>query len=244
MSREPEIRKDILISVVVPVYNAEKDIERCVKSLLAQSHENMEIILIDDGSLDSSGTICDELARNPGVQVYHQENAGSSAARNTGIQKAKGDYIGFCDSDDYVEKDMYENLLAAATEHPEGKIFQIMTFYETESGEVLEGPKQDSGNVNFIPSEEDFRLLMLHRGDASFCTKLLPLSFMKEYAFPVGKLNEDFELLIRLLQATDGVYNVEKPGYHIVLSDQSNTRGTFKREFYDAMIASGDYKAY
>lgn len=235
-----EMRKD-KISVVVPVYNAEKDLPRLMESLLSQTYPEIEIVLVNDGSKDSSGKLCDEYdSKYPNVFAYHQENAGSSAARNEGIRHATGDYIGFCDSDDYVEKDMYESLLSAAKDNPDGKIYQIMTCYETQSGEVLLGPVADSEEVKVIPSAEMFRLLMLHKGDASFCTKLLPAEWMKNYSFPEGKLNEDFELLLRMIQNTDCVYSVEKLGYHIVLSDVSNTRGTFKREFYDAMIANSD----
>lgn len=229
------------ISVVVPVYNAGKDIDRLAQTLLSQTYPDIEIILVDDGSTDGSGKRCDELAdAHPNVFAFHQENGGSSAARNTGIRHTTGEFIAFCDSDDYVEKDMYESLHAAALNYPSGMIFQILTCYESTSGEVLKEAGSASGDVKFISSAEVFHQLMLHKGDASFCTKLIRASFMKDYTFPEGKLNEDFELLLRMIQQTDGVYSVEKLGYHIVMSDVSNTRGTFKREFYDAMIANSD----
>ena len=229
------------VSVVVPVYNSEKYLKRCVDSLLGQSHRNMEIILVDDGSKDSSGSICDEYEKaNPNVRVFHKENGGSSSARNLGIRNAAGDFVGFCDSDDYVEEDMYESLLKAAEEYPDADIVQIQTCYHSESGEFLKGPADDTGEITFIPSEEDFRLLMLHVGDASFCTKIIRKSFLQNYAFSEGRLNEDFELLIKMIQDTKGVYKVGKAGYHIVLSNYSNTRGTFKTEFYDAMIQNSD----
>ena len=229
------------ISVVVPVYNAEKDIDRLVDTLVSQTYPNVEVLLVDDGSTDGSGKRIDELAaEHENVFAFHQPNGGSSAARNTGIRKATGEYIAFCDSDDYVEKDMYESLYKAAKENPSGMIFQILTCYESTSGEVLQEARSTSGEVKFFPSKDVFHQLMLHKGDASFCTKLIRASFMKDYGFPEGKLNEDFELLLRMIQQTEGVYSVEKLGYHIVLSDVSNTRGTFKREFYDAMIANSD----
>lgn len=229
------------ISVVVPVYNAEKDLGRLMDTLLSQTYPNVEILLVDDGSKDGSGKLCDVFAEeHENVFAFHQPNAGSSAARNTGIRHATGDYIAFCDSDDYVEKDMYESLYEAAKNNPSGMIFQILTCYESTTGEVLQPAGESSGEVKFFPSGEVFHQLMLHKGDASFCTKLIRASFMKDYGFPEGKLNEDFELLLRMIQHTDGVYSVGKLGYHIVMSDVSNTRGTFKREFYDAMIANSD----
>lgn len=101
------------LSILVPVYNTEKYLRRCVDSLLTQTVEDYEVVLVDDGSTDASGSICDEYAReNDRVRVIHQENAGSSAARLAGIRASCGAYLGFVDSDDYVESDFYERLLA------------------------------------------------------------------------------------------------------------------------------------
>ncbi|MCI8441525.1 MAG: glycosyltransferase [Provencibacterium sp.] len=101
-----------LISVIVPVYNVEKYLERCLGSLLGQTHRQMEFLLVNDGSTDASGEICDRFAaKDSRIKVIHQKNAGVSAARNAGLEAAKGEYIGFCDPDDYVEPDMYEYLL-------------------------------------------------------------------------------------------------------------------------------------
>lgn len=106
---------DNKVSVIVPIYNAEKFIKRCIDSILNQTLKNIEIILIDDGSSDNSGVICDEYQRiDERVKVIHIQNLGPSNARNIGIAEAKGEYIGFVDSDDYVEKDMYEQLYTQA----------------------------------------------------------------------------------------------------------------------------------
>ena len=100
-----------LISVIVPIYNAEQYIDRCLKSILKQTYSNLEVLLIDDGSSDGSSSICKqyELSDNR-VHYYHQHNSGVSAARNKGLDIAKGEYIGFCDADDWIESDMYEVL--------------------------------------------------------------------------------------------------------------------------------------
>ena len=93
------------ISVIVPVYNAEKYLQRCIDSILNQTFPNFELLLIDDGSKDQSGEICDEYAKKDSrVKVFHKENGGVSSARNVGIDNAVGEYICFCDSDDWVEK--------------------------------------------------------------------------------------------------------------------------------------------
>lgn len=101
-----------MISVIVPIYKVEPYLRQCVDSILNQSYRNLEVLLIDDGSPDKCGEICDEYERrDERVRVFHTENRGLSAARNLGLREAKGDYIGFVDSDDWIEPDMYEVLL-------------------------------------------------------------------------------------------------------------------------------------
>lgn len=100
-----------LISVIIPVYNVEQYLNRCMDSIINQTYRNLEIILIDDGSTDNSGKICDEYKlKDNRIKVIHKENGGVSSARNVGLDIAKGNYIGFVDSDDYIENDMYEIL--------------------------------------------------------------------------------------------------------------------------------------
>ncbi len=107
-----------LLSVIVAVYNIEAYVERGVNSILQQTYRNLEIILVDDGSTDASGHICDDLAAKDGrVRVLHKENGGPADARNAGIAVAKGNYIGFVDGDDWIDSDMYEKMLSALWEH-------------------------------------------------------------------------------------------------------------------------------
>ena len=99
------------ISIIIPVYRVEKYLRACVDSVLAQTYKNLEIILVDDGSPDNCGQICEEYAAKDGrVRVIHQTNQGVAAARNSGLEIATGEYIGFVDSDDYIDSDMYEYL--------------------------------------------------------------------------------------------------------------------------------------
>lgn len=101
-----------LISIIIPVYNVKPYLNRCILSIVHQTYTNLEIILIDDGSTDGSGEICKQWEkRDKRIRCIHQENAGISAARNTGINVAHGDFLGVVDSDDYVEEDMFECLL-------------------------------------------------------------------------------------------------------------------------------------
>lgn len=104
--------KNPLITVIVPVYNVEKYLRRCLDSVISQTYQNLEIICVDDGSIDDSGKICDQYAvRDARIKVIHQENQGLSAARNRGLDAAEGEYIAFVDSDDYILEDMYKKML-------------------------------------------------------------------------------------------------------------------------------------
>lgn len=99
------------ISIIVPIYNVEKYLPKCIESILSQTFTNFELILVNDGSKDRSGIICDEYAsKDNRIKVIHKENGGVSSARNSGVDLASGKYIGFVDPDDYIKKDMYERL--------------------------------------------------------------------------------------------------------------------------------------
>lgn len=113
-----------MISVIVPVYNTEKYLDRCIQSILSQTYSNIEILLIDDGSTDSSGVICDRYAEQDSrVRVFHKENGGVSSARNMGLDNAKGEWITFVDSDDYIN----DNFLQVVIENVSSKIDLIVT---------------------------------------------------------------------------------------------------------------------
>ena len=108
--------ENALISVIVPVYNAEKYLADCVQSIISQTYRNLEIILVDDGSKDSSGSICDSFAeKDSRIKVIHQENAGVSAARNHGLDECHGEYVSFVDSDDYYSTNLFESAVRLST---------------------------------------------------------------------------------------------------------------------------------
>ena len=219
------------ISIIVPVYNIIEYLPRCVESLRKQTYDKIEILLVDDGSTDGTAELCDKLAvEDVRIRVFHKQNGGSSSARNLGIQEATGEYLGFVDSDDYVEPDMYERLLQAIeTTHlpiaqtgrdeidPEGKKLPNICEPVTERQE--------------IPAKEFLRELLMHRGDCSFCTKLVRRDLFEEEGFPVGALNEDFHLLVKLLTrrsgsgaAIPGIVCVPGQSYHVFYRPESNTR--------------------
>lgn len=232
---------DKKVSVVVPVYNVEKYLRKALDHIINQTYINLEIILVDDGSTDNSGNLCDEYAtKDSRIKVIHKENGGSSTARNAGIEAATGDYIGFLDADDYAELTMYEKLVSVC-EEKHCDIAEVMSRDFDEKGNLLKGPFKSSGQERFIPRAEDFKLLMLHQGDSSFCTKLIRAEFCKEFRFSEHLLNEDFRLILEMLEETDGVWSIEEPLYNILIRQGSNQRSGFKKELYEAVIANSDY---
>ncbi|MCD7807059.1 MAG: glycosyltransferase [Lachnospiraceae bacterium] len=220
-----------LISVIVPVYNIKEYLPRCVRSVIAQTYENLEIILVDDGSTDGTGALCDELAAEDSrIQVFHKENGGSSSARNLGIEKARGEYLGFVDSDDYISEDMYE-LLMEAVEQYGCEIAQVGRDEVAPSGERLPDICKPPQETVFIPSEDFMRELLMHRGDCSFCTKLVHRSLFDNRKFPQGALNEDFHVMIQLLCEMKGIVSLPKQCYHVFYRPESNTRKITRNQF-------------
>lgn len=225
------MEQKILISVIVPVYNTKEYLPRCVTSILNQTYQNLELLLVDDGSTDGTGALCDALAQtDERIRVFHKENGGSSSARNLGIAKANGVYLGFIDSDDYIDSDMYERLLAGAVQW-QCDIVQVGRDEVDANGKQLpnicEPPVQDT----FYPAQDFLRELLLHMGDCSFCTKLVEKTLLETDSFPEGALNEDFHLLVRLLMKTKGVLSLRGQCYHVYYRIGSNTRKKDKNEF-------------
>lgn len=108
MNKLSRDRNDSMISVIVPVYNVERYLARCIESILSQTYTDFELLLIDDGSKDKSGSICDEYAlKDSRIRVFHKPNGGVSSARNVGLDNARGQWVAFCDSDDWLDKSMF-----------------------------------------------------------------------------------------------------------------------------------------
>ena len=233
-----------LVSVIVPVYNSTAYLKRCVDAILSQTYKDLEVVLVDDGSTDDSLNMCREYEKSDArVKVFHKENGGSSSARNVGIKEACGEYICFCDSDDYYEPDIVENLLKVFEEKDDCIVAQCMAVCRYEDGTLESGPLKDSGEIVRETNVEYFRELLLHLGDSSFCTKMIKADFMKKFSFNEGRLNEDFELLVYMLQEFDCIYTYEITGYNIILRFGSNTRNVYKNLFYDCMIENSDMAA-
>lgn len=187
------------ISVIVPVYNVEAYLHRCVDSILNQTYRNLEIILVDDGSADQSGAICDEYARQDSrVVAIHQENGGLSAARNTGIDHAKGKYLSFVDSDDFLDERMlevlYRDLQAAGAE-----VSAIE--YQTFEREDELKQEQSLPQMQTMTGAEAIRRVLILDGIQDFAwNKLYKKSLFEKIRYPEGRVFEDLGTTYRLLE--------------------------------------------
>lgn len=225
------MKENSLITVIVPVYNIIEYLPRCVASIQNQTHQNLEIILVDDGSTDGTGSLCDELAeKDSRILVIHKENGGSSSARNKGLEIARGEAIGFIDSDDYIESTMYELLMTAMTK-TKGKIIQIGRREIAETGEELPNICIPPKEMTYFSAEQFIEELLMHRGDCSFCTKLIHKDMFACKRFPIGALNEDFKLLVELLREGNQIVSLPQQTYFVFYRQGSNTRKKGREEF-------------
>lgn len=215
------------ITVIIPTYNMEAYLARCVKSVCEQTYPAAltEVILVDNGSTDASPRIAAELAEQyPQLRVIRREKGDVSAARNAGIREAKGAYLGFVDSDDYVTPDMYEKLMRALMKH-DVRIAQIARQEVSPEGAHLPDMVVPPEKETLTDTTAFLKTLLLHEGDTSFCTKLIARElFTEETMFPEGVRNEDFRLMIRLLGRTDRIVCLPSRCYHVVHVSGSGSR--------------------
>ena len=178
-----------LISVILPIYRVEKYLDRCLQSITGQTYRNLEIILVDDGSPDRSGEICDAWAeKDSRIRVIHKQNAGAGAARNTGLDVATGDIVSMIDSDDYLEIHMFEHLMSLMTDDVDIAECDICW---TEEDDL---PMEDGSNarIRICPVDE---AMVLHIRDEIFCqtppNKLYRRNVIGDIRFPEGNLIDD-----------------------------------------------------
>lgn len=181
-----------LISIIIPVYNVEQYLTRCLDSVINQTYSNLEIIIVDDGSTDNSGSICDEYSKaDSRIMVIHQANGGLSAARNTGINNASGDMIGFLDSDDYVDANAYNMMLNRML--LESSDMVVCSYdYVDENGKSL--ARKSPINTDLIVDTYDYFKLLTEENGGYYITawnKLYRRSLFEDIRFPVGKVHED-----------------------------------------------------
>ncbi len=181
-----------LISVIVPVYNVEKYLVRCINTLVKQTYNNLELILVDDGSTDNCAEICDELEKTDcRIKVYHKKNGGLSDARNYGVEKSNGAYITFVDSDDYVSADYIQRLYSLVKEY-DAEI-AVANFYKTQKN-VFEYRKDGLPEIQLLTGIQACHRLFDEKTHVMLVTAwagLIKSEIAKKYPFPAGRIHED-----------------------------------------------------
>ena len=218
------------ISVIVPVYNAEKYLDSCIQSVLKQTYPNWELILIDDGSKDESGAIADRYKQTENrIQVVHQQNAGVSAARNQGLDMATGDYIVFLDADDELTTDCLNKLLKNAVEN-----HADIVAGKCSSDRNLTNP---SGEITVWRGEEALKnALMDNPFTYSACAKLFHRECIGNTRFvPEIKINEDSYFIFQLLTKKTTFVGIEDEIYVYKENPDSASRAVFSDKFFDIL---------
>ena len=212
-----------LISVIVPVYNVEKYLRKCVDSIINQTYKNLEIILVDDGSPDKSGDVCDEYAKQDSrIRVIHKTNGGLSDARNTGLDIANGEYIMFVDSDDYIETNMcetlYNRLISDKTDMAICSVLNVDTV----------GKKTETGaNItltdDILTTNEALEKLGSDCACAYVvaCNKLYIRALWNDFRYPIGKLHEDEFVAHNIIGKCNRVSTVSKTLYNYLQRNDS-----------------------
>lgn len=212
------------ISVIVPVYNVEKYLSQCIESILKQTHKNLEIILVDDGSPDSSPEICDEYKKKDNrIKVIHKKNGGLALARNTGMDVATGKYIGFVDSDDMIAEDMYEVLLENIIKSDA----EIAVCYKTD---ILENLQIGKGVVEELNKTQTLKKMVLGIEFGSHaCDKLFKREILANIRFPVGKTYEDLYTIYQWINTSNKIVLCKNNKYYYRPNLESITAAAFSK---------------
>lgn len=234
-----------MVSIVVPVYNVEKYLKYCVESLINQDYADLEIILVDDGSTDSSADICDEYAnRNTKVQVLHKLNGGLSDARNYGMKYATGKWITFVDGDDML----CPNFVSAMVTFAEKNVLDIAVcdYFQLPERE-LENPYQiKCSEKEYIWEGHAGTKVLLYQKKftTSAWAKLYKLSLFSEILFPVGKLHEDVGTMYKVFELAERVGYIDKKMYYYLQRNRSITHSDFSAKKMDYIFLTQEMMDY
>lgn len=230
-----------LISVIVPVYKVEEYLHRCVDSILSQTYPNIEIVLVDDGSPDNSGTICDEYACTHGnIMVVHRQNGGLSAARNTGLDVCHGDYIGFVDSDDFICPEMYEQLFNDIVTYQAKLAFCHTNVFR--NGKVV--PVDYGQGTECFPKEYVMRRALEESIWWSAWTKLYHRSLFDDIRFPEGKTNEDLAIMMQIFDKCDIIAVNKNKLHNYWIREGSITTSSLNIRKFDILDNAQSVAAY
>ncbi len=226
------------ISIIIPVYNIENCVARCIESVIGQTYKNLEIILVDDGSTDRSGDICDYYTDSR-IKVIHKENNGLSSARNSGLDIATGDYIMFLDGDDYINENMcrvlYESL---KNNFADMSVCSINNIYET--GEEIDDYNDACPITGDNMSRNDYFRALLRTGNWYYIVmwnKLFKKELFRDLRFPVGKIHEDEFLIHRIIERCRIISTVKERLHNYVQRKGSITNKKYSPKRLDVMEA-------
>lgn len=225
-----------MISIIIPVYNVENYMQTCVDSVLKQTYGDIEILLIDDGSTDGSGKLCDLYeCKDSRIKVFHKSNGGLSDARNFGINRSRGEYITFVDSDDVIDTHYIEILLGLINEcSVDISICNATHCYE---GQVVEFKK--ASNVEILTSEDAIKAMLYQKKFlVSACAKLYKRELFENIKFPVGKLYEDSAVMYLLLEKCKRVAFANAKIYGYYHREDSITTQKFSARNFDILDIS------
>ena len=227
------------ISIVVPVYNVADYLHYAIESLLKQTYQNFEVILVNDGSTDDSPRLCDDYARKyKNIHVFHKENGGLSDARNFGVTKANSDWIFFLDPDDYLEDYTLELIVKIQEIHQADLIstkVKATSKYDDYSSHHLKQFKQsDYESLSVITKEKALELMLDDNvAPVSACAKLYRKSILESIPFPVGKIYEDFYVVAEHLALAEKIVISPLETYNYYRREGSIVRSTFTEKRYD-----------
>ena len=228
-----------MISIIVPIYNVEKFLERCIISILEQKYTDYELILVDDGSTDGSSRICDEYAKKDSrIKVIHKENGGLSSARNSGTAKSSGDYLFFIDSDDWlvdqnVLSDLFETLQNSNAD------FSYGLFNNANDIEIT---KRDFNNRYY---NNDKLFLLSNSHFFSAWNKLFKKDLCKFLIFTEGRINEDLDILPYLISNCKKISFLRRATYNYYQNPNSITRRVFSEKRFDMFLSVNNaYKTF
>lgn len=216
------VSREDLISVIVPVYNMEQYLERCINSIVDQTYRNLEIILVDDGSTDRSPRMCDEYAAKDGrIKVVHKVNGGLSDARNAGLQVATGTYIGYVDSDDWIEPQMYQRMYEACIEHQaQVAVCRYAKIYRDHVD------REGNGQVTVFDREGILKIYLMDQPEYvvynSVWSKLFAREVVEGVLFPVGKNSEDIMYTTKAFCKLEKAVYIDECFYDYVLDREGS----------------------
>lgn len=242
IGKENAVMSEPLISIIVPIYKVEQYIDKCVESILHQSYENIEVILVDDGSPDNCGRLCDEYAKRDGrIKVIHKENGGLSDARNAGIDISEGDYIGFVDSDDYILPEMYEELYKLLKETDSD--IAVCRALKFKDGTEIKKEKTEAGSAVYT-GDGILNALFERKIDNYAWNKLYKRELFDDIRYPYRKIYEDLFTTYKLCAISSSVVVTDDKLYCYRLRDDSimgMTRTRISTDKFEAYYGIDDY---